>query len=214
LKKSLVGGETCHDSGGSHYSWVGKGWDKLGTLEEILEEWRWEAEVDEEGNITDIQFAGEKYGDEEALFSALAPFVDSGSFIEMVGEEGDHWRWCFTEGTLVEEIGSVVFHKGEIDLSGVGEEQLADFKKEWEAHVVTGASTVSSEEKKELVYLREDEELRMYKNMLISLLQRSNSHGETFTMEELNQKEFTLGRKHFPAGSVQILVTKWVEGED
>jgi hypothetical protein len=48
-----------------------------------------------DGNYCRISFEWEKLGDERMLFDALAPYVEAGSYIEMVGEDGDHWRWVF-----------------------------------------------------------------------------------------------------------------------
>ena len=71
------------------------------TLDAQLMEWRWEAEVDAAtGDIVDLCFRGEKLGDDEVLFEAIAPFVESGSFIQMSGEDGHGWRWCFDDGRL------------------------------------------------------------------------------------------------------------------
>lgn len=60
---------------------------------------RWEAVYDAEGNIVKLRFTGEKYWNEDDIFAVLAPFVDDGCFIEMVGEDGDKWRWTFQNGT-------------------------------------------------------------------------------------------------------------------
>ena len=66
------------------------------TLSEVLDAWRWEATVDDDGNITDVQFSDEKMGDEkEHLFDIIAPYVEPGSFIELGGEDGASWRWVF-----------------------------------------------------------------------------------------------------------------------
>jgi len=53
--------------------------------------------------ITDILFEGEKIGNESSFFKAIAPFVKEGSFIEMVGEDGEKWRWVFENGQCVEK---------------------------------------------------------------------------------------------------------------
>ena len=81
------------------------------TLEDAIEAWNWEAVVGDDGSIFDIRFAASKAGDEEVLFKALAPFVEDGSFIEMVGEEGEIWRWSFRGGSLHEEDGQVTFEE-------------------------------------------------------------------------------------------------------
>jgi len=68
------------------------------TLDEQLEEWRWAPEYDDEGNIVNLEYQGEKQGDEIELFKAMAPFVKPGSYIDMMGEDGNDWRWYF-DGT-------------------------------------------------------------------------------------------------------------------
>lgn len=88
------------------FSWVNTATYKAAqTLEEALEEWRWLPSVDAEGNIVNVQFTGEKYGDEKVIFSAIAPYVKSGSSIAMCGEDGDKWRWRFEDGKLRLEAG-------------------------------------------------------------------------------------------------------------
>ena len=54
----------------------------------------------ENGNITSLEYDApdKKIGDEELWMEAIAPFVESGSYIEIIGEDGDMWRWCFTDG--------------------------------------------------------------------------------------------------------------------
>ncbi len=71
------------------------------TIEEFLDEARWEPTIDKDGNITDLEFQGEKMGDEEHFFNAMAPHVKVGSYIEMHGEDGESWRWVFTGETCV-----------------------------------------------------------------------------------------------------------------
>ena len=48
-----------------------------------------------EGSVIGISFEGEKSGSEEFLFNAIGPFVAPGSFIEILGEEGERWRYVF-----------------------------------------------------------------------------------------------------------------------
>jgi len=79
------------------------------TLVEALRAWRWEAEEDEVGNIIDLHFLGEKLGDDDTLFDAIAPFVRSGSFVTIHGEDGYIWQWTFEEGRLSHRTGEVVF---------------------------------------------------------------------------------------------------------
>lgn len=88
-----------------HFSWVDM--DELRTTKTIegqLKAWRWEADTDEKtGDVVNLHFRGEKLGDDTVLFGALAPFVEDGSFIQMSGEDGAVWRWCFADGKLSEK---------------------------------------------------------------------------------------------------------------
>ena len=89
-------------------SWVGS--DVLinsNTLIEALEECRYEAEEDNEGNIVDISFTGNKLGEDEFIFNAIAPAVEDNSYIEMHGEDGCIWRWVFKGGQCKEVNGKI-----------------------------------------------------------------------------------------------------------
>ena len=66
----------------------------------MLEEWGWSGRYDAGGDVIGLEFDREKLGDEEMLFGALVPFVAPGGYIEMVGEDGDIWRWVFDGGTV------------------------------------------------------------------------------------------------------------------
>ena len=92
------------------FQWVDSNFAQASTVAEILEAWRWEGEFDPiTGDLTDIHFIGEKLGDEEILFQALAPFVDKESFIEMEGEDGDLWRWTFDGQQMIEQVARITW---------------------------------------------------------------------------------------------------------
>lgn len=101
--KALVGSETITDSSGKHFSWVDKDFaEKFDNLHDMMEEWRWELEYDDDGDVDAIQFTGEKMGDDKLLFDTIAPFVEAGSYIEMQGEDGSKWKWTFDGKTCTE----------------------------------------------------------------------------------------------------------------
>lgn len=79
------------------------------TLEEALRAWRWEPINDKEGNVVDIHFEGEKSGDDQHLFSAIAPFVKKRSFIQMRGEDNTVWKWAFDGTDCQEVMGRILF---------------------------------------------------------------------------------------------------------
>ena len=65
--------------------------------------------ISENGNIFELNFAGEKLGDDEILFQAIAPFVKKDSYIEMQGECGLIWRWSFDGKTMKEKTANIMF---------------------------------------------------------------------------------------------------------
>jgi len=71
------------------------------TFPRMMQEFRWEVKMNDEGNVVGIEFSGEEIGDEGLFFQMLAPYVEAGCFIEMQGEDGEMWRWCF-DGTNCE----------------------------------------------------------------------------------------------------------------
>lgn len=57
---------------------------------------------DNDGNIVGISFRGDKLGEEFRVFQSIAPYVKEGSYLHMIGEDGDQWRWVFRNGTCEE----------------------------------------------------------------------------------------------------------------
>lgn len=53
------------------------------------------------GDITDIDWETDKMGDERKLFEALAPFIETGSYITWGGDYT--FRWEFDDGKMVEK---------------------------------------------------------------------------------------------------------------
>ena len=76
---------------------------------EALREWRWLPIIDDNDSIEDLEFLGEKRGDDQTLFEAIAPFVEAGSYIVVAGEDGKVWRWRFDGEKCHYEIGKIVF---------------------------------------------------------------------------------------------------------
>ena len=106
--QALHGAESIADSGGRHFSWVGDKFHEINDFEEMMQEWRWRLELDTVG-ACGIQFEGEKIGDDQALFDAIAPWVKKGSYIEMHGEDGAIWRWTFDGEKCIEKSAKITF---------------------------------------------------------------------------------------------------------
>jgi hypothetical protein len=92
------------------FSWVDADFmARSETLEDIFDHWRYPVGNDNDGNIVEIEFTGEKIGDENQLFAAIAPFVEHGSYLEYQGEDGAMWRYVFEGGQFREVSATVVW---------------------------------------------------------------------------------------------------------
>jgi hypothetical protein len=93
-----------------HYSWVSteRVLDSK-DVTEALHAWRWHPNLDDDGNIFMLYFNGEKLGQDEVLFKAIAPYVTEGSYVAMRGEDGALWRWYFDGNNCVKQEGMVVY---------------------------------------------------------------------------------------------------------
>jgi len=76
---------------------------------DILEEWSYPIEEDKKDDtlFRVIDFEGCKEGDDALLWEALAPVIDSGSYIENKGEDGALWRWKFNDGDFEEKYADI-----------------------------------------------------------------------------------------------------------
>ena len=93
------------------FSWVNtKGVLECKTFEDAMLEWGYEIRTNDAGDVINIQFSGEKLGQEEHMFKAIAPYVNDGSYID-VEIENEHWRWAFKNGKYVELQGKVVYEE-------------------------------------------------------------------------------------------------------
>ena len=117
---------SSHGPGTCHYSWVGTN-EVLQAIEErnlvkALEEWRYGAsagasqtpveQLASGEEFTDVcvdYFEGSKWGDDDALWSTLAPFVAEGAVIEFRGEDDHRWRYIFTGEGYRNETGMTVW---------------------------------------------------------------------------------------------------------
>lgn len=99
---------TCKDTIGGkeylHFCWVDTNTVlNSTTFDEALEEIRYTPVYDVDGNICDVEFTGEKYGDEKIFFISLAPYVEPDSYLFFTGEDGDVWKWIFRNGEVLLE---------------------------------------------------------------------------------------------------------------
>lgn len=72
--------------------------ENVGRVLAVMQHQPYELKYDDDGNIVDISFYGEKLGDDLNVFQKIAPYVRAGSFLEMEGEDNEIWCWVFQNG--------------------------------------------------------------------------------------------------------------------
>jgi hypothetical protein len=110
----MSGGSWGYDRNEKWYAWMNGSAEQwrsrtIENLEIGISEWGYNVFNNDNGDIVDIWFDGDKIGDEGQMFNALAPFVRAGSYLDYMGEDGALWRWEFTGNRMVERTGRVVF---------------------------------------------------------------------------------------------------------
>jgi len=78
-------------------------------FEDAMDYLNWNVEVDKNYNVVKVDFMAENLRDDYEIFEAISPFVESGSFIEMLGEDGRRWRWLFNGETCKEKFARIVW---------------------------------------------------------------------------------------------------------
>ena len=116
--RELIGHETINKDyvpnlqAKPHFSFVNpEEFETAPDLVSALKAWRYEVFEDEEG-LSDPYLIGDKrsLGDDELLFSVLAPYVQNHSFIELIGlDDVKFWRWNFINGELIRVEGELVY---------------------------------------------------------------------------------------------------------
>jgi hypothetical protein len=98
-----------------HYSWVSHPPEGgFPNLVAAFDEWRYSAAETDLGDVEIQYFQGEKWGNDEVLFNAIAPFVNEGR-IEVTGEDNDRWKYEFDGETFSRFDGEYVYEDEEPD---------------------------------------------------------------------------------------------------
>ena len=108
------GGWNAGKKTSSWYSWIDTERSlACKTLEAAIKEWGWEVETDpdESGDIINVYFPENKQGQENLMFKAIAPFVEAGSFLHMMGEDSNQWRWFFDGEKMIEQYPEAIMWK-------------------------------------------------------------------------------------------------------
>ena len=85
------------------YSWVENPDDNgFTSLLDAINAWRHDGVIGN-GDVEIYEFVGGKWGDEEQFYQTIAPFVEDGGTIEVRGEDGEHWRYLYKDGKMIEQ---------------------------------------------------------------------------------------------------------------
>lgn len=113
----LIGNETINKNylpnleGKPHFSFVDpEEFETAPDLISALNAWRWKF-FDFDDGLEEPELIGEerKLGDDQLLFSVLAPYVKQGSYIDLMGEDCKIWRWEFKDNELIRRDGKITF---------------------------------------------------------------------------------------------------------
>jgi hypothetical protein len=79
------------------------------SLFNALQSWRYFGATQEDGSFVIDSFCGEKMGNDDVLWNALAPFLPNDAEIVCKGGDEATWRWIFVDEKLVTQQGKIVF---------------------------------------------------------------------------------------------------------
>jgi hypothetical protein len=86
------------------YAWVrNPGENGFNSLTEAFLAWRYHACTDDNGDVVVEFFEGSKWGDDEQLYTTIAPYVNNGGMITCHGEDGSNWRYIFENNQVREQ---------------------------------------------------------------------------------------------------------------
>ena len=83
--------------------------ENCSSFEQVMDVCSFKITSNENGDYDSIDFIGEKHGDQDIIFNAMARYVEDGSYIQMLGEDGTIWRWVFENGKCVEKVVNITF---------------------------------------------------------------------------------------------------------
>ena len=110
------------------YSWMPEDLRTLTDTKAVFVELGFEVRDDENGDLL-ISCYDNKTGQEEVFFAAAAPFIEDGDY-EWTGEDGDFWKWEFSEGKMYSRGGGRMYgNPQEVNLADLHAEQVAQMER-------------------------------------------------------------------------------------
>jgi hypothetical protein len=106
------------------YSWMPEDLRTLTDTKAVFAELGFEVNDNENGDLL-ISCYDNKTGQEDVFFAAAAPFIEDGDY-EWTGEDGEFWKWQFTDGKMFLLSGQRIYtHAAPVELADIHAEQVA-----------------------------------------------------------------------------------------
>lgn len=81
-----------------------------GSVYDTLHDSGWHTDTDNAGNICDIIYEYDKWHSDDCdVLDKIAPFVEDGALIEMLGDDGEKWAYFFHMGECMESYGETIY---------------------------------------------------------------------------------------------------------
>jgi len=75
--------------------------EHLKSLEDAMSDFGYIPEYDENGSIDGFEYEGKRLRGDYEFWTALAPYVEEGCYLEVEGDDLEIWRWKFRNGKVV-----------------------------------------------------------------------------------------------------------------
>lgn len=87
------------------------GGERSDELEDLLGEFGFTVTKNKAGDIDELFYEYQKFrsDDTDELLCAIAPFVETGSYVAFQGEDDSLWAYYFDNGSMEEYEGAVIF---------------------------------------------------------------------------------------------------------
>jgi hypothetical protein len=106
------------------FSWMPEDLRTLTDTKAVFAELGFEVNDNENGDLL-ISCYDNKTGQEDVFFAAAAPFIEDGDY-EWTGEDGEFWKWQFTDGKMFLLSGQRIYtHAAPVEVADIQAEQVA-----------------------------------------------------------------------------------------
>ena len=75
--------------------------EHLKSLEDAMSDFGYIPEYDEDGSINGFEYEGKCLRGDYEFWTALAPYVEEGCYLEVEGDDLEIWRWKFRNGIVI-----------------------------------------------------------------------------------------------------------------